>query len=180
MVKQYTKKPVTIDAMIYTGSNASEIMTWLGVEHTFVTNGELVIPTLEDGADGQVKHVASVGDYIIRGVLGEFYPCKPDIFAMTYGPAQAQKSRSTFGEVLEGLNAGKRFRRTGWNGVGMFIFRVAASKFTVNRPPLTHAFVEGTEIEYASHIDICTAYNNVSVWTPSQADMSAEDWVELI
>lgn len=41
----------------------------------------LVIPTLEG------DHHASVGDWIIRGVKGEFYPCKPDIFAATYEPA---------------------------------------------------------------------------------------------
>lgn len=40
--------------------------------------GELYIKTLEG------DHHASVGDYIIRGVAGEFYPCKPDIFARTY------------------------------------------------------------------------------------------------
>jgi hypothetical protein len=38
----------------------------------------LVIPTLEG------EHTASIGDYIIRGVKGEFYPCKPDIFMATY------------------------------------------------------------------------------------------------
>jgi len=42
------------------------------------------IDTLEDGNDGQVKHMASIGDFIIKGVKGEFYPCKPDIFELTY------------------------------------------------------------------------------------------------
>lgn len=44
----------------------------------------LTIHTLEDGTDGRAKHVASIGDYIIKGVQGEFYPCKPDIFHPTY------------------------------------------------------------------------------------------------
>ena len=39
---------------------------------------KLIIPTLEG------DHEASVGDYIIKGVQGEFYPCKPDIFKQTY------------------------------------------------------------------------------------------------
>ena len=46
----------------------------------------MTIETLEDGKDKRAKHVASIGDYIIKGVKGEFYPCKPDIFEMTYEP----------------------------------------------------------------------------------------------
>lgn len=41
---------------------------------------EISIKTLEDGAYGQVKHIATEGDFIIKGVNGEFYACKPDIF----------------------------------------------------------------------------------------------------
>jgi len=44
------------------------------------------IHTLEDGNDGRAKHVATIGDWIIKGVKGEFYPCKPDIFLKTYEP----------------------------------------------------------------------------------------------
>ena len=44
----------------------------------------LDIPTLEDGEDRRAKHVASLGDYIIKGIQGELYPCKPDIFKATY------------------------------------------------------------------------------------------------
>ena len=42
----------------------------------------LIIPTLEGNM------IANVGDYIIRGVKGEFYPCKPDIFELTYEPVE--------------------------------------------------------------------------------------------
>ena len=45
------------------------------------------IITLEDGDDGRAKHVATEGDWIIKGVQGEFYACKPDIFQSTYEPA---------------------------------------------------------------------------------------------
>lgn len=44
--------------------------------------GEIDIPTLEG------THRASLGDWIIKGVKGEFYPCKPDIFALTYEPVE--------------------------------------------------------------------------------------------
>jgi hypothetical protein len=51
---------------------------------------DLIVRTLEDGRDGLARHVASEGDYIIRGVQGELYPCKPDIFWQTYEMADAE------------------------------------------------------------------------------------------
>lgn len=77
---KYRKKPVVIDAVQWTGNNFEEI-------HEFVSTGdlgfdfdsnEMMIYTLEG------KMTASPGDYIIRGVEGEYYPCKPDIFDKTY------------------------------------------------------------------------------------------------
>lgn len=60
-----------------------------------VVSGELVpqdgggvhVKTLEDGPNGEAKHVADVGDWIIRGIKGELYPCKPDIFEASYEAA---------------------------------------------------------------------------------------------
>jgi len=72
---KYRKKPVVIEAIQWNG-NQEEIYDFLrGVEFR---DGELYIQTLE----GQMH--ASKGDYIIKGVQGEFYPCKPDIFELTY------------------------------------------------------------------------------------------------
>lgn len=79
--KQYIKKPVTIEAVQLTDSNHSEIIQWLSsydVESYTLNSSELYIKTLE----GVMK--ANVGDYIIKGVKNEFYPCKPEIFEMTY------------------------------------------------------------------------------------------------
>lgn len=77
MIKKYVKMPVIIEAIQWTGKNLSEIDTFMGgiVENKETT---LVIHTLEGDME------ASIGDYIIKGVNGEFYPCKPDIFAKTY------------------------------------------------------------------------------------------------
>ena len=82
MIKRYRKKPVTIEAVRWTGNNISEICKFTGrdVSH-LLSSGQLYIETLEG------VHHASVGDYIIKGVKGEFYPCKPDIFANTYEEA---------------------------------------------------------------------------------------------
>ena len=84
---KYRKKPVIIEAHMFTGG-ASEPgwpRGWLATEHRFSESGESVfIETLEGTHEGRV------GDYIIRGVKGEFYPCKPDIFEATYEPVAAE------------------------------------------------------------------------------------------
>ena len=87
---KYRKKPIVIEAMQFTYPPTSEFMVWFGqpVRTTKARHpgakAELEVLTLEDGADGRAKHVATEGDWIIRGVQGELYPCKPDIFAATY------------------------------------------------------------------------------------------------
>lgn len=82
MANKYRKKPVVIEAAQFDGSERSivEILA-LQSDKTKVLRedaGDLMIPTLE----GLMR--ASVGDYVIRGVQGELYPCKPDIFEQTY------------------------------------------------------------------------------------------------
>jgi len=85
----YKKKPVVIEAIQWTGKNLEEIISFSGLHESvanmrgsdyerLVEQNGLKIFTLE----GPLH--ASVGDYIIRGVKGEFYPCKPDIFSATY------------------------------------------------------------------------------------------------
>ncbi len=78
-MNQYRKKPVVIEAMQYNG-NAADIITWAQQNHQTITGGfgELQILTLEG------TMTAITGDWIIKGVKGEFYPCKPDIFEATY------------------------------------------------------------------------------------------------
>ena len=93
MIKSYTKKPVVIQALQWTGCNLKEIITFtdgtpdVRSEHAvmkweeykdLVEKEGLKIYTLEG------KMNANVGDYIIKGVRGEFYPCKQDIFEETY------------------------------------------------------------------------------------------------
>lgn len=85
----YRKKPVVIEAhqLDHSPASAKSIIDWaaengttINAEHDGGESHMLVIPTLE----GDMQ--ASVGDFIIRGVGGEFYPCKPDIFEATYEP----------------------------------------------------------------------------------------------
>jgi len=78
---KYRKKPIVIDAIQWHG-NKSDLLRFsceLGHLPMYVDfNKDLIIHTLE----GDMK--ANVGDWIIKGVNGEFYPCKPDIFEKTY------------------------------------------------------------------------------------------------
>lgn len=77
--KRYRKKPVVIEALRWTGNNAAAVTAFCP-RAVFEAEEMMIIPTLEDGNGHQVKHVASIGDYIVKGIKGEFYPCKPDIF----------------------------------------------------------------------------------------------------
>ena len=79
---KFRKKPVVIEAVQFRpGENDNEVVAHLeGCTGWMMTSIGIQIPTLEG------LHLASPGDYIIRGVKGEFYPCKPDIFDLTYEP----------------------------------------------------------------------------------------------
>jgi hypothetical protein len=77
-VKQYRKKPVVIEALLFDGDNYHDIGMWIGGGRYHPDVKKIIIPTLEGNME------ASPGDYIIKGVQGEFYPCKPDIFEATY------------------------------------------------------------------------------------------------
>jgi len=83
---QFRKKPVVIEARQLTMETAEDISKWCGSTQSF-TKGPfravsgIMVPALES------PHEASWGDWIIKGVKGEFYPCKPDIFEATYEPA---------------------------------------------------------------------------------------------
>jgi hypothetical protein len=78
---KYRKKPVVIEAIQFTGLNFNEIEAFVGGDYGKNAKGESVIATLE----GPLR--ISTNDWIIKGVKGEFYPCKPDIFKATYEPA---------------------------------------------------------------------------------------------
>ena len=100
---KFRKKPVVIDAVQLTASTIRQVHEFMhGPLETqsrispnkwdeycdIVAVKGMNITTLEDGPDGRAKHVATMGDWIIKGVQGEFYACKPDIFAATYEAAE--------------------------------------------------------------------------------------------
>lgn len=85
---KYRKKPVVIEAIQITDNNLDEICAFcptvrlLGKSSSGESRAQFVIPTL-GGA-----HIANRGDFIIRSITGEFYPCKPDSFEQTYEKAE--------------------------------------------------------------------------------------------
>lgn len=88
---KFTKKPLTIEARQFTNESNDALLYWINSESEdrlayelgpgMDYENALIIPTLEG------DHRADIGDWIIKGVSGEFYPCKPDIFAATYDAA---------------------------------------------------------------------------------------------
>lgn len=76
-MKKYVKKPIPIEAVQWDGSNQDEIAAFCGAT-AVIEDGKLSIHTLE----GVMR--ARIGDFIIKGVRGEFYPCEKSIFEETY------------------------------------------------------------------------------------------------
>jgi len=91
-MSMFRKKPIVVEAIRWTGLNLYEVETFL--DPAFTPDRRYMLESRPGTADvtlfiktpeGDMK--ASVGDYIVRGVKGEFYPCKPDIFELTNEPA---------------------------------------------------------------------------------------------
>jgi len=82
-MSKYRKKPVIIEAIQYLGEqNADDVDEFMDGDGYLIGPDRVVIGTLEGAMYGDM------GDWIIRGVKGELYPCKPDIFAATYEPVE--------------------------------------------------------------------------------------------
>ena len=96
---RFRKKPIEVEAWQWLGGSfQASAPDWAlvykdkhGNQVRLQQDGTLSIPTLEG------DHTASIGDWLIQGVKGEVYPCKPDIFEVTYEPALA-----VLDKVLEG------------------------------------------------------------------------------
>lgn len=102
IIRQYRKKPVTVEAVQLDNLNVPSVVRWIGEDKAKMNLESdeawnlgkappifsVTICTLE----GDMK--AMPGDYIIKGVNGEFYPCKPDIFEKTYEAVERQKEEN--------------------------------------------------------------------------------------
>jgi len=93
MPKKYRKRPVIIEALQWEGDFPTLLKFCPSAQITEL--GDLCIPTLEG------DHLATLGDYIIKGIKGEFYPCKKDIFDLTYDCCEEQFLPKLLDEQVE-------------------------------------------------------------------------------
>lgn len=85
MKSKYRKKPVVIEAVEFNGNNQREVLGFIyrDMSENGLSGAERMgLPVVIETLEGDMK--ADPGDFIIKGVNGEFYPCKPDIFEKTY------------------------------------------------------------------------------------------------
>jgi len=82
---RFRKKPIVVEAMQVTGENRREILRFVypTISEDAIKAAEILrLPVIIETLEGDMR--AAPGDYIIKGVRGEFYPCKPDIFEASY------------------------------------------------------------------------------------------------
>ena len=183
---KFIKKRVVIEAVHWNGIKVSETPKWIlealnsGVLVRF--GDKVQVRTLEG------VMTASPGDYIIKGVDGELYPCKPDIFEKTYEKVEEGKESENlnFGEVIEILKQGGLVRRKGWNGKGLFVIKQVPAHIESDVIPRMQSLPQSAKdrilkgkgfVDYTSQ---CLIYNEntgrADSWVPSVSDIFAEDW----
>lgn len=190
-MNRYVKKPIVIEAVKWKGFNNDEIKDFAGdsVKIEVIREGDAdngIPPSVDcsiETLEGVMK--ANVGDYIIKGVNGEFYPCKPDIFEKTYYKAD-NSSVMCFGDAIEVLKQGGTVRRSGWNGKGLMVFKQVPAHIDSDIIPKMQSLPQSVKdliLESKGFIDYtsqCLIYNEntgrADSWVPSISDVFAEDW----
>lgn len=173
---KYAKKPVVIEAMKleFTTDSQEQIIRWSNNTIKKGLDGGLIIATLEGNM------TANTGDFIIKGVNGEFYPCKPDIFEKTY--RKSENTGLNFGQAIEALKTGEKVARTGWNGKNMFLFLLPAGtipKIAIHDEKLREVLENNGKDSFDAlgSIRMKTADDKILTgWLASQTDMLADDW----
>lgn len=187
---KFRKKPVVIEAIQF---RAGEIDDRIASEVRMTEVGTLEIDTLEG------TMTAHPGDWIIRGVSGELYPCKPDIFDATYEQAGASDEINAFfapklvkrakglnySQALACMKGGAACARAGWNGKGMWVAMTPGYSFAAKHAKCGHAAAiravelgdPEAEIHLLPHLDMRAADGSLVIgWLASQTDQLAEDW----
>ncbi len=118
---------------------------------------------------------ASVGDYIITGINGEKYPCKPDIFEKTYENVEENMESGgvDFGTAIKLMKLGTKMCREGWNGKEQYI-ELATNISYMNADGdivnTDHDAIGNKAIAFVGTSGVQMG------WLASQSDMLAEDW----
>jgi len=89
-VKKYIKKPIQIEAIQYLSTNLLEVQKFIGdFPYKYLPQENILLITTLEG-----DHIVRHGDFVIKGIYGEFYPCKPDIFNASYTEVEEDNSIS--------------------------------------------------------------------------------------
>lgn len=180
---KYRKKPVVIEAIQFNGTPESANIVFdrffipgaKFVPSSNLLTGEIKIPTLEG------VMTANAGDFIIKGVNGEFYPYKPDIFEKTYELADessfTEGKNLSFGKAIEAAKLGHKVAREGWNGSGMFAYYVPAAEYPAMTGIAKEHFGENAMVPYREYWALKTAQGDIATWAPSGSDSLADDWM---
>lgn len=188
---KYRKKPIVIDAIQWNGKNMVEIADFAkdSIEFNEIRQGdaENKIPAQYDLSIKTLEGImqASIGDYIIKGINGEFYACKPEIFEKTYEKAD-NSLMMNFGNAIEALKQGNVIRRRGWNGKNIYVFKQVPAHIDGEIVPKMQSLPVSAKnlilstkgsIDYTNQ---CLIYNKetgrADSWVPSISDVFAEDW----
>ncbi|WP_109217575.1 DUF2829 domain-containing protein [Klebsiella pneumoniae] len=176
---KFRKKPVVIEAYQWKEGDALNLRRngwpqWLvDAVHCDENWDPIVTPSFEGYAtiktlEGEMR--ADSGDWIIRGINGELYPCKPDIFAATYESADIDLNAADFSDALMWLKEGKRVQRAGWNGSNQWVELVRNSGLVFRSEH------DSTAFSVADGLVLKNAQGIVVQWVPSIGDLMADDW----
>lgn len=179
-----TKKPVTIEFIKWDGENLEEVKNFVGASYIGGGNDhdkKIVISTLQGDS------LARVGDLIIKGEKGEFYPCNPDVFAKWYEVVQDEKTdyafTHSFSWALEMMKNGHKIHRSGWNGKGMFAVLqkgypqgIPCNKQTAEAWGLN----EGDLFRVEPYMQLKMVNGSHSMWVPSVNDCLSNDWAIVV
>lgn len=187
---KYRKKPVVIEAFqlgfdplpawaaeaVNAGIMKEDVIT---KPHLFEKVAVVIIKTLEGDM------FAETGDFIIKGIKGEMYPCKADIFRATYDEVGGMSELAQimegfgFGIAIHALKRGHRVARKGWNGKGQFVVYqkgypegIPCNKQTAEAWGLS----EGDLFRCEPYLQLKMVNGSHSMWVPSINDVLAEDW----
>lgn len=202
--KQIEIEFITFDELVQYGKNQG-VPEYNGMPWSFDYKGHSIthendttylIPTLE----GNLQMTPN--DVLITGIQGEIYPCKKDIFELSY---DLSATLVNFGKAVEATKQGKRIARIGWNGKGLFVFKqidsvipyaviekmqslpqsvkdVFAERYnevTDNGNMIINSEDEFASIRYSNQFAIVNPNNTICGWTPSPSDAAATDWYIL-
>jgi hypothetical protein len=182
--QKFTKKPVTIEAIQFDGSleSAQAIQRWAKenlADIRFYASFNVAPSSLDVHTQEGVMQ-AQPNDWIIKGVNGEFYPCKPDIFEKTYSVAS---DLFGIGLAVQNLEEGKRVARQGWNGKGAWLTltegkSLKTSELWSKANKDFFSAQDAEEVNIGAYVSMYTAQGILQPgWLCSQADLLAKDWM---